>query len=84
MEYIKKGVRINAVCPGATLTPFIQKRLGTDARLKAAIDAGAVKNPIGRWGTAEEIAEAVVWLCSEKASFVVGHALVVDGGKLAE
>jgi len=74
MDYAAKGIRINAICPGCIYTP-----------MGDAIDPAAMKEflrdqPIGRMGTADEIAAAVLWLCSPGASFVLGVALPVDGG----
>jgi NAD(P)-dependent dehydrogenase (short-subunit alcohol dehydrogenase family) len=79
-EYISKGIRINAVCPGWIETAPVKNWI------KRAPDIGEKilqQEPIGRLGAPEEIAEAVLWLCSDKASFVVGSTLVVDGGYLA-
>ncbi len=73
------GLRINAVCPGTIMTPMVERALAASA--KAALAPS--DQPIGRIGTPDEVADAVVWLCSERASFVVGHPLVVDGGFLA-
>jgi NAD(P)-dependent dehydrogenase (short-subunit alcohol dehydrogenase family) len=80
LEYAPRGVRINAVCPGTIYTPMV-----ADMLAKGELDmAEAVRNqPIGRLGQAEEIAAAVLWLCSAAASFVVGVALPVDGGYTA-
>src|SRR5256884_2072409 len=80
LEYAPRGVRINAVCPGTIDTPMV-----ADMLAKGELDmAEAVRNqPIGRLGTADEIAAAVLWLCSPGASFVVGVALPVDGGYTA-
>ena len=80
LEYAPCGVRINAVCPGTIDTPMV-----ADMLAKGELDmAEALRNqPIGRLGTAGEIAEAVLWLCSPGASFVVGVALPVDGGYTA-
>jgi NAD(P)-dependent dehydrogenase (short-subunit alcohol dehydrogenase family) len=80
LEYARRGIRINAVCPGATDTPMIAGHLSRNPELAAQLIAEA---PAGRLGTAEEIAAAVVWLCSDDSSFVVGHPLVVDGGYVA-
>jgi NAD(P)-dependent dehydrogenase (short-subunit alcohol dehydrogenase family) len=77
LDYAAKGVRINAVCPGVIRTPMCETLLGGNKELEAEL----VKSiPIGRMGQGEEIASAVLWLCSPGASFVIGHALVVDGG----
>src|SRR6266699_4614080 len=78
LEYAAKGIRINAICPGLIWTPMSDQMV-------AAGQADALKEmmkdvPIGRVGRAEEIADAVLWLCSPAASLVVGHALAVDGG----
>jgi NAD(P)-dependent dehydrogenase (short-subunit alcohol dehydrogenase family) len=77
MEYVKAGVRINAICPGSTRTPMLEAFMGGDPKMERMMAAAA---PIARLGRPEEIAEAVVWLCSDAASFVVGQALAVDGG----
>ena len=76
LEYADQGIRINAVCPGYIQTPMTQSRL-EDPETKARLLA---KEPMGRLGTPEEIADTVVWLCSDAASFVTGHAMAVDGG----
>jgi NAD(P)-dependent dehydrogenase (short-subunit alcohol dehydrogenase family) len=79
-EYASKGIRINAICPGWIETAPVRHWINR------APDVGEKilqQEPIGRLGTAEEIAEAVLWLCSEKASFVVGATFAVDGGYLA-
>jgi NAD(P)-dependent dehydrogenase (short-subunit alcohol dehydrogenase family) len=75
LEYGRRGVRINAVCPGTVLTPMVQTVIdqGLEEHLVAL-------HPIGRIGTADEVANAVLWLCSDDASFVLGVALPVDGG----
>ena len=80
LEYAARGIRINAVCPGTIKTPMVQSMTGGDSKVLAEM----VKDePIGRLGEPEEIAAAVLWLCSPGASFVVGHALLVDGGYTA-
>jgi NAD(P)-dependent dehydrogenase (short-subunit alcohol dehydrogenase family) len=77
LEYAPRGVRINAICPGVIETPMVADMLKTQ---KAAMDEFLKQQPIGRLGTAEEMAQTVLWLCSPGASFVVGVALPVDGG----
>ena len=81
LEYVKAGIRINAVCPGSTRTPMLEGFMGGDPHVEALMARAA---PIGRLGRPEEIAEAVVWLCSDAASFVVGHAFPVDGGAVVQ
>ncbi len=80
LDYARAGLRINAVCPAYTDTRMVQAAVTADPRM-AAIMSKAI--PMGRLGTADEIAAAVVWLCSDAASFVTGHALVLDGGLVA-
>jgi NAD(P)-dependent dehydrogenase (short-subunit alcohol dehydrogenase family) len=80
LEYAKQGIRVNCVCPGYIHTPMTARGL-SDPERQAQIIA---RHPIGRLGTPEEIAEAVVWLCSDAASFVTGHTMTVDGGYVAQ
>jgi NAD(P)-dependent dehydrogenase (short-subunit alcohol dehydrogenase family) len=77
LEYVKDGIRINAVCPGSTRTPMLEGFMGGDPAIERAMAQSA---PIGRLARPDEIAQAMVWLLSDAASFVVGHALAVDGG----
>jgi NAD(P)-dependent dehydrogenase (short-subunit alcohol dehydrogenase family) len=77
VEYAPKGIRINAICPGVINTPMVADMLEGQAEAMAEIMRD---QPIGRLGRADEIAAAVLWLCSPGASFVVGVALPVDGG----
>jgi NAD(P)-dependent dehydrogenase (short-subunit alcohol dehydrogenase family) len=80
LEYARKNIRVNAVCPGSTMTPMMMKAFQNDPRREAAYKAS---HPLGRLGTPEDIGEAVVWMCSDEASFVTGIALPVDGGYIA-
>jgi NAD(P)-dependent dehydrogenase (short-subunit alcohol dehydrogenase family) len=77
LDYGAKGVRVNAVCPGTVRTPMVDTAVSSDASLAARLVG---LHPIGRIGTPDEVAEAVVWLCSDASSFVLGAALPVDGG----
>ncbi|MFL9989986.1 NAD(P)-dependent dehydrogenase, short-chain alcohol dehydrogenase family [Burkholderia sp. GAS332] len=77
LEYAARGIRVNAICPGIIATPMVT---GMIEREPEAMDALMKEQPIGRLGRPEEIASAVLWLCSPGASFVIGHALAVDGG----
>ena len=77
LEYAQNKIRINAVCPGFIRTPMVELLTGGSSEAEKGIIA---REPVGRLGTPEEVAEIVVWLCSDAASFVTGHALSVDGG----
>ena len=77
LEYVKQGIRVNAVNPGLIDTQIARDVVNGDEQAYAAMENGV---PIGRAGRPEEIAAAVLWLCSPGASYVVGHALTVDGG----
>ncbi len=81
LDYATSGIRINAVMPGVIRTPMMARQMGDNAHL--AEQQYISLEPIGRLGRPEEIAEAAVWLCSDRASFVLGHAMAVDGGYLA-
>jgi NAD(P)-dependent dehydrogenase (short-subunit alcohol dehydrogenase family) len=78
LDYAPQNIRINAVCPGIISTPMMDRfTVGTAEGRERVIS----QEPIGRMGQPEEIANAVLWLCSDAAAFVVGHAMVVDGGQ---
>jgi len=81
LEYAKSGIRVNAVCPGYIRTPLIEEALASNPEMEDQIVA---RHPVGRMGRPEEIAEAVMWLCSDAASFVTGHTMTVDGGYVAQ
>ncbi|MGN7722308.1 SDR family oxidoreductase [Chitinophaga sp. 22620] len=81
LECAKLGVRVNAVCPGAIKTAMIDRITGNK---KEAEEQFANMEPIGRLGNPDEVANAVIWLCSDEASFVTGHAMTVDGGWVAQ
>ena len=78
LDYAAQNIRVNAVAPGYIETPMMERFTGGTAEGRAKVIA---EEPVGRMGTPEEIAAAVLWLCSDAAAFVIGHALVVDGGQ---
>ena len=78
VDYASSNIRVNAVCPGIIDTEMMQRFTGGTAEGRDRVIA---QEPIGRMGTPDEIAAAVLWLCSDAASFVIGHAMVVDGGQ---
>ena len=77
LEYGSQGVRINAVCPGIIKTPLYDSVTQGNPELETYF---RTLQPVGRWGYPEEVAEAVIWLLSDRASLIHGHALVADGG----
>lgn len=81
LEFAKANIRVNAVCPGVIQTPMIDRFVHGEAQVRNQLVAG---EPVGRIGQPEEIANAVLWLCSDASSFVTGHPLVVDGGWVAQ
>ncbi|MEY4012809.1 MAG: hypothetical protein RIT22_1933 [Bacteroidota bacterium] len=81
LEYANLGIRVNAVCPGVIQTPMIDRLTG---KKKELIEQFTALEPMKRFGRAEEIANTVIWLCSEEASFVTGIAMPVDGGFVAQ
>lgn len=80
LEYAGLGIRVNAICPGAINTPFRQRLVGNDCKEELN---SCPRYPIGRIGKAEEVAGAVVWLCSDEATYVTGSLIVIDGGLTA-
>jgi NAD(P)-dependent dehydrogenase (short-subunit alcohol dehydrogenase family) len=80
LDYAAQGIRINAICPGIIDTEMMRRFTGDTDEGRAAVIA---QEPIGRMGRPEEIAAAVLWLCSDEAAFTIGHAMVVDGGQTA-
>ncbi|HYL69459.1 MAG TPA: SDR family oxidoreductase [Candidatus Limnocylindria bacterium] len=79
LETARNGIRVNAVCPAVIETPMAERLFGEPEMNKYALGL----HPIGRFGTPREVAEAVVWMCSDHASFMTGQSLVLDGGLLA-
>ena len=80
LEYAVSGIRVNAVCPGAIDTPFRQRLVGNNCKEEFN---SCTRYPIGRIGKVEEVAGAVVWLCSNEASYITGSVIVIDGGLTA-
>ncbi len=84
LEYAGQGIRVNGVCPGLTRTPMTERALLENPDVAAEMEAMLVSQvPLGRMGMPEELAAAVVWLCSDEAAFVNGQMMIVDGGRLA-
>lgn len=81
MELASSGVRVNGINPGLTETPFVQTMLNDADAAAAYFDHSRASYPLGRLGTANDMAEAIAFLASDKSSFVTGHLLLVDGGK---
>lgn len=77
IEYARKGIRINAVCPGYTLTPMAETAMKLRGELEGELEK---RVPLGRLGKPEEIARAIIYLCSDSAAFILGHSLVLAGG----
>jgi NAD(P)-dependent dehydrogenase (short-subunit alcohol dehydrogenase family) len=80
LEYAQKNIRVNCVCPGFIRTPMLERGLDAGRLSEEQINAW---EPVGRMGTPEEIAESVLWLMSDAASFVTGHPMSIDGGYVA-
>ena len=81
LEYAKSKIRVNVVCPGVIKTPMIDRFTGKSKEVEKQFES---MEPVGRLGQAEEVAETVIWLCSDASSFVTGDAIPVDGGWTAQ
>jgi 2-keto-3-deoxy-L-fuconate dehydrogenase len=79
-DYLTKGIRVNAICPGTVDTPSLHDRMRATGDYEAAHKAFIARQPMGRLGTAEEIAALVVYLASDESSFITGQAINIDGG----
>jgi NAD(P)-dependent dehydrogenase (short-subunit alcohol dehydrogenase family) len=80
LEYAQKNIRVNCICPGFIRTPMLERGLDTG---RLSVEQINTWEPVGRMGTPEEIAESVLWLMSDAASFVTGHPMSIDGGYVA-
>jgi NAD(P)-dependent dehydrogenase (short-subunit alcohol dehydrogenase family) len=80
LDYVKRGIRVNAICPGLVRTPMVENYMQKNPAVEEQL---LMFQPLGRMAAPEEVAAAVVWLCSDEASFVTGAVLPVDGGYLA-
>jgi NAD(P)-dependent dehydrogenase (short-subunit alcohol dehydrogenase family) len=80
LEYARQNIRVNCICPGPVQTPMLERELLTEQDPEAARKMWARRQPVGRLGQPQEIAQAARFLASERSSFVIGHALVIDGG----
>jgi len=81
LEYGAQGIRVNAVCPGVIRTEMIDRLIEKGEQDEESLVAAT---PLGRLGRPEEIADAVVWLCSDEARFVLGHTMTIDGAYVAQ
>ena len=81
LDYASQNIRVNAVCPGIIETSMMDRFTGGTSEGRERVMA---QEPVGRMGRPDEIAAAVVWLCSEPAAFVIGHAMVIDGGQTVQ
>ena len=80
LDYAAQNIRVNAICPGIIDTPMMDRFSGGTHEGRERVIA---QEPVGRMGRPEEIASAVLWMCSDNAGFLIGHALVMDGGQTA-
>jgi 2-keto-3-deoxy-L-fuconate dehydrogenase len=83
-DFVTKGIRCNCICPGTVSSPSLEERIAANAAVAGSVEAAraafVARQPMGRLGTPEEIAELAVYLASDAAQFVTGQAMVIDGG----
>jgi NAD(P)-dependent dehydrogenase (short-subunit alcohol dehydrogenase family) len=84
LEYARYGIRVNCVCPGAIDTPMVERELAHFQNRAETMTKVIADHPIGRIGKPEEVAEAVLFLASERSSFIIGESLIVDGGYITK
>ena len=82
MDLARDNIRVNAVCPGIVMTPLVERNLALTGEREAAYQRYVARNLMQRFGTADEIADAVLWLSSSESAFVTGSALSIDGGSV--
>ncbi len=80
LDHVADGIRVNCICPGTTMTPWVTERVNESRDPKATMASMTARQPMGRLGTPQEIADGILYLASDQASFATGTALVVDGG----
>lgn len=80
MDFVQDGIRCNALCPGTVETPSLHERMAATGDLEKARSTFIARQPMGRLGTADEIAQAALYLASDASSFMTGQALIIDGG----
>ncbi len=80
LDHVADGIRVNCICPGTTMTPWVTERVNESKDPKATMASMTARQPMGRLGTPREIADGILYLASDQASFATGTALVVDGG----
>jgi 2-keto-3-deoxy-L-fuconate dehydrogenase len=80
-DFVRQGVRCNALCPGTTYSPSLEDRIHATANPEATRKQFTERQPIGRLGTVEEMAAAALWLASDESAFATGSVIVVDGGQ---
>jgi 2-keto-3-deoxy-L-fuconate dehydrogenase len=80
VDYVTEGIRANAICPGTIDSPSLHERMRAQGDYQTARAAFTVRQPMGRLGTPEEVAELVVYLASPESAFMTGNAIVIDGG----
>ena len=84
LDYAPKNIRINCICPGSIDTPMLRYGAGKHGEVEEVLKSWGSHHPIGRIGTAAEIAQTVIFLCSEDAGFIIGQPVVVDGGLMSQ
>jgi 2-keto-3-deoxy-L-fuconate dehydrogenase len=80
LDHVGDGIRVNCICPGTTMTPWVKQRLAETKDPEATLRAMTARQPMGRLGTPEEIAAGILYLASDDARFATGTALIIDGG----